>query len=143
MSFFVCIAKLIEKHTFLEWTVLSTNLLWQKVVWIDDEILYWRIENFNRQLSALWLSPDFIWNDKNNIESLLSVLNLLNEKWLIQEKDIKVKICDCWMCESLVLLSDFMEVDFDKYYWIFSWDILLDPFSLLKEWKNLQKYLVD
>lgn len=43
--------------------------------------------------------------------------------------------------EAWVLLSNFVDIDFDKYYWIFSWDILLDPYELLREWKILEKYI--
>ena len=95
------IAKLIEKHSDLTWSLLATNLLGQKVEGIDQSVLEERLNSFKTQLEALWISPEHIWIDKDNIESLLSVIDNLKEKWLIQEKDVTIKICDCWTYESL------------------------------------------
>lgn len=95
------IAKLIEKNTDLEWSVLAANLLWKKVELIDDNVLYNRVNEFVKDLNNLWINLQDIWIDKDNILSLLSIIDLLKEKWLIHEKNIEIKTCDCWTYESL------------------------------------------
>lgn len=101
------IAKLIEKHTNLDWAVLSFNMLWQKVEWMDSGTINTRINTFKSQLKNLWISLDNSWEDRNNIDSLLSILDSLRNIWLIKEKKVSVKICDCWTCESLTQAWNF------------------------------------
>ena len=101
------ITKLIEKHTNLDWSVLSFNMLWQKVEWLDNDTLFERIKKFHSQLLSLWVSFEDFRNDRENIKSLISILNSLKEKWLIYEKDISIKTCNCWIYESLACAGNF------------------------------------
>lgn len=95
------VAKLIEKHTVLQGSVLAINLLWQKVEGIDEELLRERLERFKSQLTLLGIPFENFWVDKDNIKSLLSIIDSLKEKWLIHEEDVTVKICSCGIYETL------------------------------------------
>lgn len=95
------VARLIEKHSNLEWSVLATNFLWQKVEWMNQEMIEKRLENFKMQLKDLWMGVKDLWTDRENIDSLLSIVKRLEEIWKIEEKEVKIKICNCGTCESL------------------------------------------
>ena len=67
------------------------------------------------------------------------IFDWLFDNYATEDRIIRKMSSRIW--ESWVLLSNFADIDFDKYYWIFSWDIVLDPYELLKETKILQKYI--